>query len=70
LGLINFCPRTKEIILTENGTCTNAYSLFSLRFAALLFLFFIRRVILFILFWPMLLMVEKQNLATDGDLKK
>ena len=70
VGLIKFCPRTKEIILTEKGRCTDAYSLFSLRFATLLFLFFIRRVVLFALFWLMLLMVEKQSAATGRDLKK
>ena len=65
LGLIRFSNYTKEIILTEKGKGTPTNSVATLYASCLLFLYFLRRIFLFILFglmfllfWPVFILVQ------------
>lgn len=59
LGLVIFNNNTKGITLTEKGMVTAVNDLLSYRILVLLFLCFLRRVFLFILFWPMFIFIQK-----------
>ena len=59
LGLIIFHSDTNRIMLTEKGKNADDHLVFGLHAFALLFLYFTRDVFLLLLFWPMLLMVQK-----------
>lgn len=61
LGLIRLYLYKKEIILTEKGKYTDYYSVSGWRVSLLLFLHFLRQVLFFVLFWPMLLVMQKPN---------
>jgi hypothetical protein len=57
LQLIKFCNYTKGITLTEKGKVADIHSIDRLQSSVLLFLYFLRRIFLFILFWPMFLVM-------------
>ena len=59
LGLIIFRPETNGITLTEKGKNADDHLIFGLHAAALLALHLTRQLFAFILFWPILLMVQK-----------
>jgi hypothetical protein len=61
LRLIRFCNQTRGITLTEKGRAAEAGSLNGPRTSILLFMYFVRRVFLFILFWPIFLTLQNTN---------
>jgi len=65
IGLIIFYRHNNVIQLTGKGKATGFHSLPGLRACALLFLYSLRWVFLFILFWPVFLTVPKPNNSAE-----